>query len=325
MPWNSGCNAVQYVLCYINRVARRISIVVIFLTLTFAVEIVKAERHDNQRYNFQIVTTDDTDATKKIVEDLRKRFSSAQVNSDPNNHRSKAKNTVYIAIGPSAFRQLLSQGRDGVIVSAFTSSQAYHAILEGMPETPKVSVTAIYAEPSPLLQLRLVSMLLKKPVKVAVILSNKTSYLQPMLQRMASQAKTELSIENFSSTDTLNSVLNRLTDVSVILATPDSTIYNAENIRNILVTTYRRNQSVIGFSAGFVKAGALASTYSDIEDINVQLDELIAEYEASGKLAEPQFPKYFSTTINEDVARSLNIIVDESTKKFSRKPPGGQP
>jgi ABC-type uncharacterized transport system substrate-binding protein len=320
MPWDSAGNAVRYILCRINRVFKRTSMVVVFLTLTFAVELVRAERHDIQRYDFQIVTTDDTDATKKIVEDLRKRFPSAQVEQDSINRRSKAKNTVYIAIGPSAFRSLLSQGRDGIIVSAFTSSQAYHTILESMPDSRTTSVTAVYAEPSPLMQLRLISMLHKKPVKVAVILSSKTSYLEPMFQHVASQSGTELSIEYYSQAETLNRVLNRVTDVPVILATPDSTIYNADNIRNILVTTYRRNQSVVGFSAALVKAGALASTYSDIEDINAQVDELIADYEKSGKLAEPQFPKYFSTIVNEDVARSLNIVVDDSTKKFSRKP-----
>ena len=310
---------------YIGRAFNRISAGAIFLILTLAVGLVRAERHDTQRYEYQIVTTDDTVATKKIVEDLLKKFPSAQTTPDSINRRSKTKKTVFIAIGPSAFRSVLSQARDGVIVSAFTSSQAYHAILESMPELRTAAITAVYAEPSPSVQLRLVSMLYRKPVKVAVILSNKTSYLEPMFQHIASQSWTDLSIEYYGASETLNRVLTRVADAPVILATPDNTIYNAENIRNILVTTYRRNQSVIGFSAALVKAGALASTYSEIEDINAQVDELIADYEASGKLAEPQFPKYFSTIVNEDVARSLNIVVDDSIKKFSRKPVVRQP
>jgi len=326
MPWNSAGNAVRYIFCRISRVFKRISIVVVFLILTFAVELVRAERHDTQSYDFQIVTTDDTGATKKIVEDLLKKFPSAQTTSDSINRHSKTKKTVFIAIGPSAFRSVLSQARDGVIVSAFTSSQAYHAILESMPEQPRtVSVTAIYAEPSPLLQFRLASMLFKRPVKVAAILSNKTTYLEPVLQHMASQSRTDLSIEYYGTTEALNRVLTRVADVPVILATPDSTLFNAENIHTILVTTYRRNQVVIGFSAALVKAGALASTYSEIEDINAQVDELIADYEVSGKLAEPQFPKYFSTIVNENVARSLNMVVDDSIKNFSRKPVVRQP
>lgn len=318
MPWNPANSTARYILCSINRAFKRISIVV--LVFSFTVGLVRAERHDIQRYDFQIVTADDADATKKIAEDLRKRFPSAQVTPASVNRRSKAKNTIYIAIGPSALRSLLSQGRDGVIVSAFTSSQAYHAILKSIPEPPTASVTAVYAEPSPLLQLQLVSKLFKKPVKVAVILSSKTSHLETLFQQVASQSKIDLRIEHYGEAETLNRVLNRVADVRVILATPDSTIYNAENIRNILVTTYRRNQSIIGFSTALVKAGALASTYSDIEDINAQVDELVADYEMSGKLPEPQFPKHFSTIVNEDVARSLNIIVDESVKSFTHKP-----
>jgi ABC-type uncharacterized transport system substrate-binding protein len=106
---------------------------------------------------------------------------------------------------------------------------------------------------------------------------------------------------------------------------PDSAVFNAENIKNILVTTYRRSQPVIGFSAPLVKAGALASSYSDIEDIDAQADEILNDFDASGKLPDPQFPKYFSVIVNDDVARSLNIVIDEPVKKFSRKPTVRQP
>ncbi len=325
MSWSLADNAIGYILRRLSTAFKHINIVATLLIFILPVELARAERHDMQRYDFQIITNDNTEATRKIVEDLRKRFPSAQVALDSINRRSKTKNTIYIAIGPSAFRSLLSQDHDGIIVSAFTSSQAYHAILESIPEQRTRSVTAVYAEPSPLLQLQLVSVLLKKPVKVAVILSKKTSYLEPMLQHVASQTGTELSIEYYIPPETLNRVLNRIADVPVLLATPDSTIYNTDNIRNILVTTYRHNQSVIGFSSALVKAGALASTYSDIEDINAQVDELIADYETTGKLAKPQFPKYFSTIVNKDVARSLNIVVDNSAKNFSRKPEVRQP
>lgn len=281
-----------------------------------------AESHDAQRHDFQIVTTDDSDTTRRIAQDLRKKFPSAQTLTDPAKRKRGGKDPVYITIGPSALRTLLAQRPEGTIISAFTSSQAYRAILESAPENRTAAITAIYAEPSPSVQLRLISMLYKRAVNTAVILSAKTAYLESALRRVASQMRIPipLTVETLSPDDNLNRVLNRLSDAPVILATPDSTVYNAENFRNILVTTYRNNQAVVGFSTALVKAGALATTYSDIEDIDAQIDELVSDFEASGKLPEPQYPKYFSTLVNEDVARSLNIVVDESVKSFSRKP-----
>jgi len=280
---------------------------------------------DTQRHDYEIVAADDSEATRRIVADLRKQIPVAQLFSSQDKHSTKGKSPVYIAIGPAGLRAALTQGSDGVILSLYTSSQVYHAILDGASEPHPKQITAIYAEPSPSDQLRLISMISRKQGGVAVILSNKTAYLEPILQGAAAQLKTPLTVEKFNDGDNINRVLSRIADVPTILAMPDSAVFNAENIRNILVTTYRRSQPVIGFSAPLVKAGALASSYSDIEDIDAQADEILNEFDASGKLPDPQFPRYFSVIVNDDVARSLNIVVDDSVKKFARKPTVRQP
>lgn len=293
----------------------KVGLLIVFLMLS-----VTAYSHDTQRYDFQIITADDTDTTKNIVENLRKKFPTAHVIGDPTKRRQKTKNTIAIVVGPSALRTVLLQNGEDIIFSIFTSSQSYRSILDTIPGAYSDTITAIYADPSPGVQFRLISSIYKKKVNVATILSNKTSYLEPILQRVAAQNKTHLNIENYTTGENLNRILNRLTEYSVILAIPDSTVYNSDNIRNILMTTYRHNQAVIGFSAPLVKAGALASSYSDIEDICAQLDELVSDFEVTGKLSEPQFPKYYSVVVNEDVARSLNLVIDDSVKDLSRKP-----
>lgn len=313
-------NAIACPLCFTSKAATRIGRITLLLILLLMLSCSHAAGHDTQRHDFQIVATDDGETTKNIVEDLRKKFPSAQVITDATRRRPRTKNTIAIAVGPSSLRSLLSQGTDGIIVSAFTSSQAYRAILDSMPESRTAAITAVYAEPSPAIQFQLIALLYKRPISVAAILSNKTSYLEPILLRAAAQTRIRLTIENFAIGENLNRVLNRLADVQVLLATPDSTVYNPENIRDILVTTYRKNQSVIGFSAALVKAGALASSYSDVDDINTQVDELVSEIEVSGKLPEPQWPKYFGVAVNDDVARSLNFVIDDSVRNFGQKP-----
>ncbi|MEC5161640.1 ABC-type uncharacterized transport system substrate-binding protein [Janthinobacterium sp. CG_23.3] len=271
-----------------------------------------------------IAVSDDSESTRGIVAALSKAMPAAQVSTDAGKRQAKS-GAIYIAVGPAALRALLQQNVDGVIIAVYTSGLAYRGILDAAPGPRAAAVTAIYAEPSPALQLRLITLLYKQAVTVAVILSDKTSYLEPLLQRAAVQAGSTLRIEHFAAGSKLNRVLNRIADVPTLLVMPDGALYNPENIRNILMTSYRHNQSVIGFSAGLVKAGALASIYSDNDDIHAQIEELIGEVDGTGKVPEPQYAKYYSVIVNDDVAESLNLVVNEKARRLSRKPPARQP
>lgn len=275
---------------------------------------------DLQNHDLRIVVADDSESTKRIVEGLQKKFPTASVLTDLTENPSKKKTAIYIAVGPSALRSLLVKDVDGIAISLFTSSQAYKAILDSVPKPRSLAVTAIYAEPSPFDQMQLISGLYRKRINVAVLISDKTAYLQPLLSRAATQQGITLSVERVDAADNLNRVLNRVEHASVILAIPDNSIYNVENIRNILITAYRRNQAVVGFSTALVKAGALASTFSDIDDILLQVGELIDDYAGSGRLPEPQFPRYFNVVVNDSVARSLNLVIDDNVRRLSRKP-----
>ena len=77
---------------------------------------------------------------------------------------------------------------------------------------------------------------------------------------------------------------------------------------------------MIGCPADMVRAGALASTYSDLVHINAHIADLAGEYLDTGELAAPQFPRYFSTIVNEGVARSLDVQVDDKVRRFSQQP-----
>lgn len=268
-----------------------------------------------------IVTSDITKHTQEITSDLKKRIPSAKLLLNLAT-TTKRKKSIYITIGPAALQSALLQNNfQGEIISIFTSSQVYNTILETAPESRKTTITAIFAEPSPFNQLRLIKMIYSNSNNVAVILSNKTEYVEKLLHNIPHQTRTNLIIKKLSKEESINHVLNNITTAPVILAIPDSNIYSQNNIRNILLTSYRHNQSIIGFSPSFVKAGALASTYSSIEDIDTQATEIVTSFISTGKLPSPQFPKYFHTMVNEHVAHSLNIVINNDIRYFSYQPP----
>ena len=253
---------------------------------------------------FEILTGDDTGVTRRISADLTRRlaplFESAA---------AKGRKKLCIAIGPLALRDAVPR-TDCALLAAYTSSPVWRNVAGHLPQPYS---TAVYAEPSPAHQLQLVSLLYRRPARVAAIVGPESAFLRPALTAGAE-------LYEFGRGDDINRVLNRMAQAEVLLATPDSAVYTPENFRNVLLSSYRHNQGVIGFSADMVKAGALASTYSDIEDINAQVAEVAAGYAASGVLPAPQFPRYFRTIINEPVARALNIKADNAARSFAHRP-----
>jgi hypothetical protein len=251
---------------------------------------------------WSIRTSDETTLTRRIAEDLEARLQAVYRPGGP------PRTPVQVTIGPDALRTVLDTPA-GPVLSAYTSSQVWHRAARGR----KVAVSAVFAEPAPADQMRLVELLYGRAVPVAAILSDENAYLRPVLG--------QVTVEPFVEGADINKALNRLSRSKVLLAIPDRAVFNTDNIRNILLSAYRRNQGVIGFSADMVKAGALAATYSEIGDVNAQVAEMVAQYIATGQLPGPQFPRYFRTIVNEPIARSLGLKVDDSVRQFSRRAP----
>jgi hypothetical protein len=263
-----------------------------------------------QGYRFQIVTGDDGSVTRRIADDLYKRL--VPIFAGFRTELAQRRRLVLVAVGPAALRDAAMRPCDCVVIAAFTSSQVWRDVMAQVPPARAASMTAIYAEPAPADQLQLIALLYHRPARVAAIVAD-PRFFAPALAGAAD-------VYAFPEGEDLNRLLNRIAQTEVLLALPDNAVFNAENIRNILLSTYRHKQAVIGFSSDMVRAGALASTYSDIDDINVQVAETVARFVTSGELAPPQFPRYFRTVVNEGVARSLDVDVDSAARSFARRP-----
>ena len=282
----------------------------IALALAASAHAAKPIQEPVQGFRFQIVPADDSALTKRIAEDLYKRLD--PIFAGFRTELAQRRRMLYVAIGPAALREVASRRCDCVVISAFTSSQVYRAIM-AKAVRPFVS-TAVYAEPAPRDQLRLAALLYRRPVRMAAILGAGTAFLRPALEAE------KVAVLDAGGGEDINRLLNQSAQTDALLALPDSAVYNTENIRNILLSTYRHKQGVIGFSGDMVKVGALATTYSDIEDIDAQVAEIASAYVAGGELAPPQFPRYFRTIVNEGVARSLDLVVGDEVRNFARRP-----
>lgn len=165
-------------------------------------------------------------------------------------------------------------------------------------------------------QLSLIRTILPEAKKVGVLLGPSSSQYLEVLRDEADELGLTLIDENVSQGSELIPKLKKLLDSSeAMLAIPDRIIYSRETAESILLTSYRHQKPMFGYSQSYVRAGALASVYSSSKQLAKQAAEIaIKSQAASSQLPSPQIPKYFSVTVNQQVAHSLNIVItDEDT------------
>jgi ABC-type uncharacterized transport system substrate-binding protein len=142
----------------------------------------------------------------------------------------------------------------------------------------------------------------------------------------ASEAKLELAAEKIGTAEELLPALQRvLADSDVLLAVPDPLVFNRGTVQSLLLATYRFQDPVFGFSHAYVRAGALASVYTTPEQAGWQAGELVLRVMGSRPvlLPPPEYPRYFSVSVNYQVARSLGLsVADEAEllRKLKRAP-----
>lgn len=272
-------------------------------------------------YELRVITSDDGEATRKILQVLARRLPGYHRSNDPQALRARRGSAVYVTLGPAALQTALDADLSGPLLSLFTSSEAY-VRLTGESSRPRQHgpTTAIYAEASPAQQMRLIRALYGRRVSVGVLLTANTAYAQAALRLAARTNDLELDVQIVSAGENPVHALTRVRSAVVLLAVPDRELYTSASFRNILESTYRRNQPMIGFSSSLVEAGTLAAAYSTIEDIIAQAADVI-EALAAGRLPEPQHPLYWRVAINDSVAKSMNIVVEPAARALGNPSP----
>ncbi|NOQ87634.1 MAG: hypothetical protein GQ550_01815 [Gammaproteobacteria bacterium] len=113
-----------------------------------------------------------------------------------------------------------------------------------------------------------------------------------------------------------NKIKHALHHSDVLLALPDSNIYNSKTVKNILLTSYRYRKPIIAFSKNFVNAGALASINSDTEQIAQSASHIVEQFFDSGErfINPVNHPETFNINLNRQVFRALDQIVPDTNK-----------
>lgn len=217
---------------------------------------------------------------------------------------------LVIALGVKALEEAGKLKHTTPVLGVFTPMPAFNTLLsKGRRELGNFS--AIVLDQPYWRQMSLVKTILPETKKLGILLGSTSTQYSEYITDEAEEVGLSLGIENVSSSADIIPKLNKVLEANdVLLAIPDPKIYNRETAEPILLTSYRHQKPVFGYSQSYVRAGALAAVYSSTKQLAKQAAEIAtASQQAPNLLPPPQAPKYFSILVNRQVARSLNITL----------------
>lgn len=186
--------------------------------------------------------------------------------------------------------------------------QAHQVLGENRP--PRLSL--LWSDPPLERQLRLVRLLLPQAKRVGVLLGSQSVFLLNELNETAKTLGLEIIARTWDPNDDSRSMLELLKNSDVLLGIDDPDLYNSKTAKNLLLSAYSRQRALLGPTASFVRAGSLASTYSDQNDWLTVLDRLLDV--APQRWPRSAYPDRFKVLTNNQVARALSIEVLSDTE-----------
>jgi ABC-type uncharacterized transport system substrate-binding protein len=224
---------------------------------------------------------------------------------------------LIVTVGTKAAVRLNSYRAKTDTLYTLIPSHTYPAISKSSASKNK---SAIYIDQPIKRQLQLIKTALPDKKKIGVLLGNYSGISKKRLQQIIRDMGLEPVVVKVAPNDIGSNLSSIYSKTEVLLAQPDPSIYNKKTVMTVLLSSYRYNVPVFGYSAAFVKSGATAAIYTSPNNIGRHIGDKIAKflYSTNSKLSNPSFPKYFSIDTNRRVIRSLNIKIP-ATKEIKAR------
>ncbi|MFA9440040.1 ABC transporter substrate-binding protein [Uliginosibacterium sp. sgz301328] len=235
-----------------------------------------------------------------------------QMHSDQVGAKPLPEAQFVIGAGNRAAQILVNRDIKAPTLLALLPRSAYDRIAAGKRDDKRVS--ALFIDQPPARYIDLVRVALPDAERIGMLAGPDSRDTVARLMQVARDRKLRPMQENIASDSDIFPALQRMFgEGGVLMAVPDTAVFNSQTIPNLLLSAYRFRVPVVGFSQAYVKAGALIALYSTPEQIGTQSAEIARNVLAGGSVPAPQYPRLFNVGINTHVARSLGYQLDSET------------
>ncbi len=264
-----------------------------------------------------IVMSAPTQTNQAFVEEFKRELANSRnaaikvrtIDLDESEKLVVAENSeLVIALGVRALEAASQLKPATPVLGVFTPLPMFNAIME-KSHRDLGNFSAIVLDQPYQRQMALVKTVLPESKNLGILLGNVSASSSEALKEEGEKKGLHINTESLAQESELIPKLNQILQSNdALLAVPDPAVYSRETVQPILLTSYRYQKPVFGFSQSYVKAGALAAVYSTTAQLAKQAVEMTARsQQLQNILLPPQAPKYFSVSINQQVARALNI------------------
>ena len=226
---------------------------------------------------------------------------------------------LVIALGVKALEASAKLKYTTPVLGVFTPMPVFNSLLvKSKRDLGKFS--AIVLDQPFSRQISLIRNILPQAKKIGVMLGPTSSQYADLIKEEGEDAGLSVMEENvYLEADLIPKLNAALASSDALLAVPDTLIYSRETAQPILLTSYRQQKPIFGYSQSYVRAGALAAVYSSSKQIAKQAAEIALEsQQAPNLLPPPQAPKYFSIMVNYQVARSFNLVLKSDEEIYQK-------
>jgi putative ABC transport system substrate-binding protein len=212
---------------------------------------------------------------------------------------------LIVTVGVSAVDWIVTRTTKPVLAT-MVPSYIYTELLAKHPALQQLS--AIFIDQPWERQINFLRAVLPEHKRIGLLYSKGMHFDKAELNKLLTRHGATL-IEKTTDSDgaLFNDLESILSESDVLLAVPDSAVYNSNNIRNILLESYRHGVPLVGLSQSYVDAGAVCAIFSTVKQLAVQSSENVILFAKTRQLSNPQYPVTFTIAFNQQVARSLEI------------------
>ncbi|MDZ4212008.1 MAG: ABC transporter substrate binding protein [Methylotenera sp.] len=226
---------------------------------------------------------------------------------------------LVIALGVKALEASSKLQHTTPILGVFTPLPVFNSLMQ-KSRRDLGNFSAIVLDQSYARQMSLIKKILPEAKTLGILLGATSSPYGKLLKEEAEKSGFVILEEIVDQEADLIPKLKKLLEsTDALMAIPDPLIYSRETAQPILLTSYRYKKPIFGYSQSYVRAGGLAAVYSNSKQLARQAAEIaIKSQQAPSELPPPQAPKYFSIMLNYQVARSLNIPLQNEETVYKK-------
>lgn len=271
-----------------------------------------------------VVLSEDTAVYRAVAETIQSRLQGAaavDIVTIPALRNSRQKDLRFlVAIGSQAASAAVASHIDvPLLVTLLPRSAFDRLVADRRRATDPQPLSALYLDQPIGRQFDLIRLAMPNARRIGVLLGPESDNLYPALQMAAQEKQLRLTAQRVGSSSEIAPALQKLLpEIDVLLALPDPTVFNAGTIQLILLATYRQQLPLFGFSAAYVRAGAIASLHSTPLQIGNQAADMLRTALARGQLPPPRYSGQYTLTTNPHVAHSLGIPLESESALLQR-------